>query len=214
VCASFGNGDKNIEIERDAAFNLDSSIMAFDFQTYLRARDNFCYCYYGNYKEFIWQLLQVRQLAKQIFPGINVFISCATEIAQSIKEEGIIDANEFKKYLFLKTEEITFDMQENPILKIFNDSKMTSNHVPCHKKSTCFINTVSKVPFKSCDKSAVICKLSNRFEIIDNEENADVICATENETLYKAAYLGKNTILIGESKVYEKLFPANENLII
>lgn len=188
--------------------------MAFDFRTYLKARNNFCYCYYGNYKEFVWQLLQVRKLAKQAFPDINVFISCTSEIAQSISQEGVISADEFKKQLFLKTEELTFNMQENPVLKVFNDSSMISNHIPAYDKSTCFINTNSKIPFKSYDKSIVISRLQKSYLLTDNEEEADVVCATENESLYKAAYLGKHTILVGESEVYKKLFPANEILIM
>lgn len=153
-------------------------------------------------------------MAKQVFPDINVFISCPSEIAQSINQEGVINADEFKKQLFLKTEEIQFDMQENPILKIFNNSFMVSNHVPSNKQFTCFINTNSKVPFKSHDESYVINRLQKRYNLIDNEEEADVICATENESLYKAAFLGKHTILVGESEVYKKLFPANEILIV
>ena len=103
-------------------------------------------------------------------------------------------------------------MINNPVLKVFDDSEMVSDYVPLNKGITCFVNTTSKVPFKSYDKSIILLEMEKRFNIIENEEEADVICASENESLYKAAYLGKYTILVGESEVYKKLFPANEIL--
>lgn len=193
--------------------------MALDFHTYLKAKNNYCYCYNGYYKEFIWQLLHVRKFAQKKFPNINIFISCVTEIADSINEDNVINANNFKNYFFLKTEEICFDMVNNPILKIMQDSKIEINQatsLPLVGK-TCAIINKTKNPFKSYnDLPKLESYLSKNWNVVPIEQ-AEVLFAVECEELYKWAYLGKQTVLINtenNQEIYKKLFPKNEILNI
>lgn len=189
--------------------------MAFNFHTYLKAKDNFCFCYNGAYKEFIWQLLHVRKFAEQQFPGIKIFISCLPKIAESINEERVISISEFKNNLFIKVEELNFDMVNNPVLEIVKKSNIKIDQQ--HQKTTgnkCCLITKTKIPFKSLsekESSSIEKSLKN----IVNINEADVLYAVECEELYEWAYLGKKTVLLktgDNDEVYKNLFPGCEIL--
>jgi hypothetical protein len=189
--------------------------MAFNFHTYLKAKDNFCFSYNGAYKEFIWQLLHVRKFAEQQFPGINIFISCPEKIAESINEERIINIDKFNNNLFLKTEEIIFDMVNNPILEIVKKSQIKINQINqiANGKKCCIIND-TKPPFKSLPENKLIL-LKQSLNNLVNIDEADILYAVECEELYKWAYFGKKTILLkheDNDEVYKKLFPGREIL--
>lgn len=190
--------------------------MAFDFHTYLKAKNNYCYCYNGHYKEFIWQLLHVIKFAQKKFPDINIFISCAPEIAKLINVNNVISADDFKNHLFLKIEEICFDMVNNPILKIMRESKIEINQDgPPLIGKTCAIINKAKTPFKSYDNLPKLESYLSRTWNIVPLEQAEVLFAVECEELYKWAYLGKRTVLINtedNQEVYKNLFPKNEIL--
>lgn len=215
VYSSFGNSDKKAVSVSEAILKLSELFMAFNFHTYLKAKDNFCFSYNGAYKEFIWQLLHVRKFAEQQFPGINIFISCSEKIAKSINEERVISSDEFKNNLFLKTEEIIFDMINNPILEIVKKSqiKISKTSEQTNGNKCCIIGD-TKAPFKSISEKQLI-SLKKSLNNLVNIDEADVLYAVECEELYKWAYFGKKTVLLkheNNDEVYKNLFPGREIL--
>jgi hypothetical protein len=190
--------------------------MSFSYENYLKAKDNFCFIYNGNYKEYIWQFLQLKKHAEIQFPELKLYLAVSPQNANEIQQNGIVNRDNIRNYYFLKVQEINFNFKENAIVKILENSQIEIKMPKINLESKkFFINNDVVPPFKKLneiDLNKIKNKISEKLEITDLS-NADTIFSVESEILYKYAFLGKKTFLIEtneNSEIYKKLFPNGE----
>lgn len=94
--------------------------MAFNFHTYLTARNNFCYCYYGKNQEIIDKLLDLQNKLQKKYQDINVFLC----LSHKIDGKNIIQKDEFKNNLFLYYEEIQINPNNDRINEIITENEL------------------------------------------------------------------------------------------
>jgi hypothetical protein len=219
--------------------------MSFSFPKYVKIKNNYCCCYLGNTAEYIVQLKLLRPAIEKQLPGIQMYIVCKDNLFYLLEDQPRClkesELNDFK-HLFAYIRYITFE-KEHPILKFMNESQLEIPILakPIKKTGLALICPEGLQPtqsFKNIDSlkqiaielgytpmvlgsdihatNSIAIRPQNKEKFKYLEEAAMVI-GVENEYLFLAANMNKETLLIPTglgTELYKNMFPDNKVLKI
>jgi hypothetical protein len=217
--------------------------MGIAFPHYAKIKNNYCCCYLGDAAEYVTQLRLLRTSIEQQLPGTKLHIACRDSFfylleneINTIKSSEIEDLKSHFAYIRL----IEF-ATKHPILDFMEESDLTipaiSTPSPC--SGLALICPEGIEPTKSLNPSqvgkaaahvealgytSIIVGSDHHSSLtIKNRPQADekmalirscgLAIGVENEFLYEAAAIGKQTILVPTgigTELYRKMFPANK----
>jgi hypothetical protein len=99
--------------------------MPFSLYKYKEVKDRYCIAYYGDQEAFVRQLLLVRPLIEESFPGIEIHIACADSVFHLLQNEPNTTSrsqwlNNRRNYAY--TREIAYNCVTNPVEDLLIES--------------------------------------------------------------------------------------------
>lgn len=221
--------------------------MSFAFPQYVKIKDNYCCCYLGNTAEYIVQLKLLRPHIEKQLPGLHVYIACKDNFYYLIEDEPrTVRSSEMKdlKHLFAYVRNISF-VKAHPILSFIQESQLEIPVIatPTITKGTALICPEGILPTQSLTlKNVEMLKQKVKSlgydpivigsdihatllidlrpygkEKLEYIKSAAMVIGVENEYLFLAGGMGKDTTLIPTglgAELYKKMFPENKILKI
>lgn len=102
--------------------------MSFNLHKYKEVKDRYCVAYYGDNEMFIRQLLSVRPLIEERFPGIEIHIACADSVFHLLQNEpNTVHRSQWlrNKRNYAYTREIAYNTITNPVIDLLVESGIT-----------------------------------------------------------------------------------------
>jgi len=198
------------------------------FEDYVKVKNNYCICYFGNCNEYLVLLEMLRPRIEAKFPGLNFYIGCKDDCLSYFSVlDKILPISELKirKNEFAHIKELKYDSQDHPIQKILEESeveKITLGLLNCNERTTKAIivkeNTYPVNPLNSQQIATAIRIAESRgfqVEFSNDWANSGLVIGVESEAVVRAARAGIPTILADNgigTKFYKKIFPDLELL--
>lgn len=194
--------------------------MTLPFEQYLKVKNNYCFCYFGNSNEFIILLKMLRPYMEAKYKGVSIYIACKDESYYLLQDEPrCIRKSNFKKENYCYVRNIMNDFKQHPIHELLIESDIKPPILSQPSKeitSKIYIYTNGDIPTKSLS-SQYVEKLVKNLEskgkncfVNENHDEYSSVYSVENETLLNCALKNINCTLIDSglgTALYKAIFP-------
>lgn len=221
--------------------------MSFAFPEYVKIKDNYCCAYLGNTAEYVVQLKLLRLSIEEQLPGIRLHLCCRDSLFYLLEDEPrTLRSSELHgaKHNFAYIRTLTYE-DKHPVLEFMEESQLAIPAFSTSKSNSGMalicpegmnptqslkpdeLETVKKrvaqmgytVVALGSDIHSSLSIPTRPFatEKFDYIKLASVVVGVENEYLYLAGGMGKDTMLISTgvgTELYKKMFPGNKILKI
>lgn len=194
-----------------------------DFDNYVKIKNNYCICYFGQSNEYIVLLENILPYIKKQYKEINFYLSCKDECFKFLKgSDNLVKLSEIRenKHKFAYIKEIKSNTTRHPIECFLEECKVDipilSSELKERENSEALIITKGFFPTKNLNEFEIskLVKIANsknfNYSLDVNVLNPSMVLGVESVELVNAAINGQDVYLTNTglgTELYKKLFP-------
>lgn len=217
--------------------------MSISYPEYIKIKDNYCCSYLGNTAEYVVQMKLLRPHIEKQLPGVRLYLACRDSFYYLLQDEPrSIRVSEIKelKSLFAYVRNLTFE-NKHPVLSFMEESKLEIPKIatPTIMPGLALICPEGISPTASLKQNDIEIlkqhakRLGHTPIVVGSDihyslkinlrpygeeklkyiQECSMVLGVENEYLFLAAGMGKDTMLVPTglgTELYKKMFPDNK----